>query len=202
MIREAYASAARLFTDLVRQVRGDQWMQFGLDMWTVRDLVGHTTRSFITVETYLRSPARDVKLERPEDYYLAQGTQALLADLAALMERGRQAGEALGQDPLRAVLDTAERVLELVRKTPDDTVLGTPAGGMRLIDYLPSRVFELTVHSLDLGQALSVPVALPESAGSLSLHLMADIALRQGKGSALLMAATGRGPLPSGYTLV
>jgi hypothetical protein len=72
---------------------------------------------------------------------------------------------------------------------------------MRLIDYLPSRVFELVVHTLDLATALAVPVTVPESAARVALHLLADLAVTQPEKTApLLLSATGRGALPAGYT--
>jgi hypothetical protein len=74
---------------------------------------------------------------------------------------------------------------------------------MRLIDYLPTRVFELVVHTLDLAAALSLEVSVPESASSITLHLLADLAARQpGKAAPLLLAATGRGPLPGRYSVL
>ena len=31
----------------------------------------------------------------------------------------------------------------------DDHIMGTLTGGMRLIDYLPTRTFELIIHTMD-----------------------------------------------------
>ena len=61
--------------------------------------------------------------------------------------RGREAGVALGPDPIAAVRDIAARVLAQVQTTSDEVLVSTPVGGMRLIDYLPSRIFELAVHT-------------------------------------------------------
>jgi hypothetical protein len=74
---------------------------------------------------------------------------------------------------------------------------------MRLVDYLPTRVFELVVHTLDLATALSCEVIVPASATSIALHLLADLAARQpDKAAPLLRAATGRGPLPARYSVL
>jgi len=67
---------------------------------------------------------------------------------------------------------------------------------MRLIDYLPSRIFELAVHTLDIAAALPVTVTLP---AAVALHLLADMALQPDKAAALLLAATGRRALPAGF---
>jgi len=201
MIRDAYNAAATCFTDLVARVTVKQWEQPGLGVWSVRDLVGHTYRAFVTVETYLQQSALHVDLERPVDYFLQ--AQAALADPAAVAARGREAGQALGPEPLPLVRETARRVLQRIQESADTALVKTPLGGMRLIDYLPTRIFELVVHTLDLAAALSVEVAVPESSASVALHLLADLAARQpGKAAPLLLAATGRGPLPGRYSVL
>lgn len=200
VIRDAYAEAAGLFVDTVAQIKAGQWQQPGLGVWTVRDLVGHTSRALLTVETYLATPAATIDLARPVDYYL-QAAQSL-ADPAAVATRGREAGEALGAHPASAVRDIATRVLAGVQTAADDAPVSTPVGGMRLIDYLPSRIFELAVHTLDLATALSLQVTLPAAATDVSLHLLADITLHSGKAAPLLLAATGRGTVPAGFSVL
>jgi hypothetical protein len=86
-------------------------------------------------------------------------------------------------------------VLALVAGLDGEQVLTTIAGGMRLRDYLPSRTFELTVHTADLAAALSVPAEVPPAAAAQSLHLLADLAVTQDAAAPLLLAATGR-PTP------
>ena len=56
-VREAFGEAARAFAELVRSLPADSWDRPGLGKWSVRDLVGHTSRALITVETYLKQPA-------------------------------------------------------------------------------------------------------------------------------------------------
>jgi uncharacterized protein (TIGR03083 family) len=200
MIREAYESAAGLFVQTVEQVGPAQWEQPGLGVWTVRDLVGHTSRALLTVEQYLARPAAQREVMRPVDYYLR--AQAGLADPASVAARGREAGMALGADPLAAVRDITARVLPQVKTAPDEALVSTPVGGIRLIDYLPSRIFELAVHTLDLAAALPVIVTLPETVATVTLHLLADLAIQPDKAAALLLAATGRRVLPAGFSVL
>jgi uncharacterized protein (TIGR03083 family) len=197
MIREAYESAAKWFVNTVEQVGPTQWEQPGLGVWTVRDLVGHTSRALLTVELYLAQPAAQREVIRPVDYF--HRAQAGLTDPAAVAARGRAAGVALGPDPVASVRDIAARVLTQVKTASDEALVHTPAGGMRLIDYLPSRIFELAVHTLDIAAALPVAVTLPEPVATVALHLLADIALQPDKAAALLLAATGRRALPAGF---
>ncbi len=200
MIREAYEQAARMFVDTVKPVGADQWELIALGEWTVRDLVGHANRALLTVETYLQQPAAAIEVERSVDYFIR--ASAALADPAAVAARGREAGQGLGSDPAAAVREASERVLAIVAVTADDIGLTTPVGGMRLIDYLPTRVFELTVHTLDIAAALSVPVTVPERAAAVTFRLVADwVATQPDKVGPLLLAATGRQALPSGFSV-
>ena len=197
MIREAYESAAGLFVNTVAQVGPTQWEQPGLGVWTVRDLVGHTSRALLTVELYLAKPVAQREGTRPVDYFLR--AQAGLADPASVAARGREAGVALGPDPIAAVRDIAARVLAQVQTASDEVLVSTPVGGMRLIDYLPSRIFELAVHTLDIAAVLPATVTLPETVAAVALHLLADMALQPDKAATLLLAATGRRALPAGF---
>ena len=200
MIREAYEQAAALFVETVTQVGPAQWNAIALGDWTVRDLVGHTNRALLTVETYLDSPSETVDVTRPVDYFLR--AMASLGDSTAVAARGREAGQALGDAPLVSVQETATRVLARVDQTSDEACLTTPVGGMRLIDYLPSRVFELTIHTLDLAAAISTDIALPEFASAVTLGMIAELAQQPEKAAPLLLAATGRKPLPTGFTVL
>ena len=200
MIREAYEIATGLFVNTVEQIGLAQWEQPGLGVWTVRDLVGHTSRALLTVEMYLAKPAAQREVMRPVDYYLR--AQAGLAAPGSVAARGREAGMALGPDPIAAVQDIAARVLAQVKTVSDEVLVSTPVGGMRLLDYLPSRIFELAVHTLDIAAALPVTVTLPESVATVALHLLADLALQHDKAAALLLAATGRRALPAGFSVL
>src|SRR5205823_6269472 len=130
MLCEAYAAAAAFFVATVEQIGSTQWEQPGLGVWTVRDLVGHTSRALLTVEMYLATPATQREVIRPVDYFLR--AQAGLADPASLAARGRAAGAALGPDPTKAVRDIAARVLAQAQTASDEILVSTPVGGMRL----------------------------------------------------------------------
>src|SRR3954453_13442881 len=54
--RRAFADAAEWFVRTAALV-GDRWQRPGLGEWDVRALVGHTSRSLLTVEMYLARPA-------------------------------------------------------------------------------------------------------------------------------------------------
>jgi uncharacterized protein (TIGR03083 family) len=196
--RAAFEDAAAWFVRTVGLVR-DRWDEPGLGEWDVRALVGHTSRSFLTVETYLAQPAGLVEVGSAVAYY--QATREIAAG-PGVADRGRQAGVVLGSDPASAVTEIADRVGALVRGCDGTELLTTIAGGMRLADYLPTRTFELTVHTTDLTVALGVPADVPASAARHTLGLVAALAVEDGDAAALLLATTGRRSLPPGFSVL
>lgn len=196
--REAFAAAARWFLGAVDQV-GTRWEDPGLGEWDVRALVGHTSRSLLTVEAYLGTPASGVDIPTTADYYRA--TRELAAG-PGVAERGRAAGRALGADPVKELTAIAGRVLPLVERHDGTALLTTIAGGMRLSDYLPTRTFELTVHTADLASALGLPIDPPAAAAREAMQIVTDLAVDDGRAGVLLLAATGRPALPPGYSVL
>ncbi len=197
--REAFAQSAAWFVRTSVEVQG-RWDQVGLGEWTVRDLVGHTSRALLTVETYLSQEAAAVEVTSPVEYFRL--VLCSTGDPAVVAQRGRDAGAALGADAAEAVAGIADRVLARVSAAEGDSLVATPVGGMRLIDYLPTRTFELTVHTCDLAAALGQVVEVPEAAAAESLNLLGELAIRAGRAAPLLLAATGRGSLPAGFTVL
>jgi hypothetical protein len=133
------------------------------------------------------------------EYFRA--TSAIAAG-AGVAERGREAGAALGPAPAAAVAEIARRVVALVGSTDGGELVTTIAGGMRLADYLPTRTFELAVHTADLATALGVPADVPATAAAEALRLVADLAVAGGRAGPLLLAATGRPALPQGFSVL
>ncbi|HEX8581995.1 MAG TPA: maleylpyruvate isomerase N-terminal domain-containing protein, partial [Acidimicrobiales bacterium] len=116
----------------------------------------------------------DPALYRPEDLgRLSEEFRALLADAVA-------------------ALDAAD----------DGDVVPTAAGRMRVGDYLPTRTFELAVHTADLATALDVPLDVPATAAAQALQVVADLAVADGLAGHLLLAATGRPGLPAGFSVL
>jgi uncharacterized protein (TIGR03083 family) len=196
--RAAYADAAGWFVRTAALVT-DRWDRPGLGEWDVRALVGHTSRALLTVETYLARPAPAADIACATDYFRATRAAAASAAVAA---RGRDAGTALGSDPAAAVAQIAARVLALTDTRDGTELVTTIAGGMRLGDYLPTRTFELAVHTADLATALGVPPDVPATAAAQALAIAADLAVADGLAGPLLLAATGRPGLPAGFSVL
>jgi hypothetical protein len=178
-----FRMASQFFVDAVtavpRERYGEQWS----DEWRVLDLIGHGNRAHVlTVEYY----ERPVPVAGPE-YVLPEN----------IAERGRQAVLDLGDNPVGAVRAASERALIVVASAPDDATVGTPFGEQTLDAYLQSRTAELVLHGLDL-----------DSGVELSAEVLAECAVflvkratRAGRGSEVVRALSGRGLLPTGFSV-
>jgi uncharacterized protein (TIGR03083 family) len=194
---EAFADAASWFAELASAAM-DSLDRPGLGEWTVRDLIGHTSRALSTVEAYLTTEPAPIEVATATGYFAV----AAQADPDAIAARGRQAGADLGPEPFAAIEELAERVVALVRDQPGDVRLKTLAGTMTLLEYLPTRTFELTVHGCDLAVALGLEPAPPVAAARSAARLAGEITVAQGSTAVVLHALTGRTALPPGFTLL
>jgi uncharacterized protein (TIGR03083 family) len=197
-----FESAARSFAGLVHRIPADGWDGPGLGEWDLRSLVGHASRSLITVSTYLGTSAEREDAATPQEYYASIAGYMSNAGAEAINERGRQAGRDLGDDPAQTIEALVERVMgELA--TADDPLVAVIGGlGIRMNTYLPTRTFELAVHSLDIARATGLSFDLPEEVLDEATVLAARIATASGRGSEVLLALTGRSVLPPGFSVV
>jgi uncharacterized protein (TIGR03083 family) len=196
-----FASAATAFARLVHDIPSSKWDGPGLGEWDLRSLVGHTSRSLITVSTYLQTTADREDLATPQEYYARVNPSALGMDPAAVLERGRQAGRELGDDPAAAVDGLVEQALGELARAGDPLIQVIGGLGIRL-HYLPTRVFELAVHSLDVARAAGLSFTLPEDALADAAVLATRVGVALGQGETVLSALTGRTALPAGFSVV
>ena len=73
---------------------------------------------------------------------------------------------------------------------------------MRLSDYLPTRTFELVVHTADLAAAIGVRSEPPAVPAAQALDLVARLAVEEQAAGRLLRAVTGREGLPPGFSVL
>lgn len=203
LVRTALADSAHWFLAVVAKV-GGRWAEPGLGEWTVRETVGHTARALLTIEEYLGEPV-PIEIASAGEYF-ARGLRGVEIH-RGIAERGRQAGKELSEEPLPELRELARRALNLVDRSADDAPVATRLGAMTLIEYLRTRVLELTVHTLDLVDALGIEGDLagpPAAAAGVTLGVLTDVAVvRRGDDPRrLLRALTGRGELPAGFNAI
>lgn len=178
------------FQAVVRELTEECLDQPGLGIWSVRDLLGHTTRAYLTIESYLAAPESDAPWIASATDYFAAARRA--TDASSVAARGVAAGVELGAHPGDMALTIARRVEELVTASSGDETVSTPFGQMRLADYLATRALELTVHSADLARALGTDLPAETRAASVpALRLCAELATDATAAEALA-ALTGR----------
>ena len=193
--------SANAFHDLVTRIGEDQWETVALGEWSLRSLVGHTTRAILTVESYLLlDDPGFANVQNAESYYARVYRD--LTDPASVAARGVEAGIWLGDDPAQAIFDAIGRVTALVDSAPKERIVSIGGLGIELPEYLRTRTFELVVHSLDISRATGLPHGQSPDALSATLELAAGISAARGDGETLLLALTGRGDLPEGYSVV
>lgn len=198
-----FAAAAESFVELVGRIPADAWDGPGLGDWDLRALVGHASRSLITVSTYLQTTAEREDLTGPVAYYVRMRDYASTLGHADVIERGKQAGRDLGADPASAVEALRRRVLADLASVGGDPLIEVIGGlGIRLSSYLPTRTFELAVHGLDIARATGVGFTPPVDVLDEATVLAAGIGVALGRGETVLLALTSRAPLPDEFSVV
>lgn len=171
--------------------------------WSVRALLGHTSRAYLLIEHFLDEANGMTglpKLKSAGEYYRA--ARHVASDPQFDFERGPGAGEKLGDEPVTTIREIIERVMARLDKTAITALLDTGSGTINIETYIETRAFEISVHTIDLAKAIGVQV--PETTMETlkqCLALIADIATPEEKLD-LVLAATGRSPLPSAFCMV
>jgi hypothetical protein len=83
-----------------------------------------------------------------------------------------------------------------------DELVTTIAGGMRLVDYLPTRTFELVIHTCDLATTLGAPLAVPTTAARQAMQIISELVVDDPRAGTVLLALTGRNPLPGDFSVL
>lgn len=175
-VRTAYGQAVQWFVGSAASVPVERLDERATGEWDVRELIAHTSRSLDLVTTYLDAPARRITFVGRTGY-----TKAIFANPAPTLhrdvaERARHTLTQLGPDLVAGVRRLADDVLDRLARTPDEAPCTTPVGAISLIDYLPSRVGELVVHTLDLHRALGLTADPPPLAVETTLAFVVALA--------------------------
>lgn len=192
-IRTAFTDASEFLLRAIESVPVSDWEKPGLGVWNVRELAVHASRAWLTTLQYTAETS-NLLLHRPVDYYLA--VLNLPGDLHKRVADTTIEQAASVDEPVPAYAsELCAEVSTVVDNTADDQVITSLAGGIRLIDYLPSRVLEMVTHGIDIHHALGSEPEVPVSAMSVSLELLSQIAaerLPSDQSAALVRALTGR----------
>jgi len=202
--RTSFEEAAEFLVDTASRIAPDQWHAPGLGLWTVRELVGHAGRALQTVTAYLANPGATADLAGPVAYFSAAFGSPCDTEAAsqAILERGRDAGRALGADPLAGLRALRDEAIGALYDADDNMIVTTPMGAIALADYLPTRTFELVIHTLDLSRAIGTSATPPIGPLTTTAVLAASVAVQRGLGVEACLALTGRTPLAPDLTFL
>ncbi|TNM48287.1 mycothiol maleylpyruvate isomerase [Nocardioides albidus] len=194
---QTFLQAAEMFAALCDRIAEPDWTRPGLGEWDVRALVGHTLRAVTTVHQYLSKPHPSAPTCGSTGEYFALARSIPGADSRAVAERGHQAGRDLGPRPVDTIRAEIARTRTSLEETVDDgagldTVVETVVGAMRLSDYLPTRTFELTAHSIDLATACALALEPPASVIESAVQTAASALTHSSDGVVVLRHLIGR----------
>lgn len=194
--------AALEFCTLVDRVPRELLDGPGLGEWSLRELIGHTSHAISTVIDYLEAPEPAASTVYSASEYL-EAVLRRQGDDEAITLRGRAAAQQLGDDLPDAVARlTAAAIAALESAGPERRIAigAAPAAGagpgiaMPLGEYLRTRVFELTVHGVDIADAAGFEWSPPTAHLIDALHLAAVNASARHRGVEALRLLTGRRP--------
>lgn len=186
----AFRLASTWWRSLVGSIDDERWHDHALGEWTVRELVAHGDRAYRTVLEYVEGEAKDpTEIYSAASYFrtvLAEQTPHVHISARAKREADLEPDWVAATDQLG---DAAER---LVAARSGDTPVHTFVGEMLLDQYLATRVVELVVHGLDLGDALGLATPAPPLAARVAITVLLDLATTDDL-STVARSLTGRG---------
>jgi uncharacterized protein (TIGR03083 family) len=138
--------------------------------WTVRELAAH-------IALTIGSLGRSLALPEP-----AAQEVALLDYPFATVQFAEQVDEGVKEIAAASTIEetvelyarTAARLQELLAAVPDDRLLASRLGAMRVGDFLVTRTVELIVHTDDLNDATGLSVPYDRQALAACTRLLAD----------------------------
>jgi uncharacterized protein (TIGR03083 family) len=194
----AFRDASDWFLSVVRDIGPAQWSEPGLGEWSVLELAAHASRAYTTIADYL-APSGEIDVESAADYFRRAIPDARVN--AEIAERGRSEGAALADDPVGAIELRADATFRLIESAPIGAVCVSRGGVIALGDFLATRVVELSVHTLDLTDAVGLADREPPPAAArVAVQVLGALASEPSP-SVLLRALTGRLALPRGFSV-
>ncbi|MET9426375.1 MULTISPECIES: sterol carrier family protein [unclassified Streptomyces] len=143
-----------------------------LGEWTVRELAAHISMGLGSLIRGVAAPepaSRDLELTE-----WAPATRQYAEDVDAA---AREIAEAAAVDPagLAALYEeTGRNLADALAAAPDERLIETRFGGVRLADFLVTRTVELVVHTDDLNDATGLAVPFDRQALAACTRLLAD----------------------------
>jgi hypothetical protein len=187
MIRDAFLDSAEAAATLLREpVLADQWSApSALADFTTGGLARHLANQITSTVTYLAAAPGASAIPVLEHFtgntWVTSGVDS--ADNIGIRRRGEHAATLT---TAAGLADDVDAALAELRKTvpaePAERIIDLGDWGLRIDDFLLTRVLELVVHADDLAVSLNLPTPpLPATATEATIQLLARLAAwRQG----------------------
>ncbi|GAA2469731.1 maleylpyruvate isomerase family mycothiol-dependent enzyme [Streptomyces lavendulocolor] len=143
-----------------------------LGAWTVRELAAHVTMAVRSVVRGVAAPAPATR-----DLTLLEWPLATRRFAGDVDHDTREIAEAAADTPaaLAALYEeTGRQLADALAAAPDERLITTRFGGVRLGDFLVTRTVELIVHTDDLSAATGLTVPNDRQALAACTRLLAD----------------------------
>ena len=198
-IRNAFRESSLQLVDVLERVPADAWERPGLGEWTIRELAAHVLRGLDRPVVFEAGDGAVAAESAAAYYVLAMSSPTIHEEVA---ERARQSAASFGDDLPEAARAIVARSVGAVEALGDDAAVTTTIGAVRLVDYLPTRILEVVIHTLDVAEAAGVAFEPGHDALRVSLALLGEIAVEHGDGAALALALSGRRSLADGFNVL
>ena len=198
-IRSAFRESIQQFVEVVERVPSGAWDRPGLGEWSIRELVGHVV-GVIDGAVADTGHAESMAAEGAAAYYVQAMSSPRVHEEVA--ERARTRAASFGDNPVEAARAVVARTLDVVDALDDAAPVTTTIGPVRLVDFLPTRVMEVVIHTMDIAEAAGLAVEPSHDALTATLALVSEIAVAHGDGVALAMELSGRRSLPEGFNVL
>jgi hypothetical protein len=184
--RSDFDEAVAYYVKVVSEVTSDQWDLPARGTQSVLAVAAQGSRPLTTTRDFLAAGATIEEIHNTVGYFVR--SKPVDAETAAgIQRRGAEALARLqGGDPATIVADLAAQVLEPVHAAPDDALVGTQFGGMRLLPYLPTRTLELMTCSVEIAHVIGSETLPPEGPIESTARLLSEIAIANHKGALLV----------------
>lgn len=193
--RDLFFTAATGFRNLVAEIDRLSFDNLALGSWSVITLIAHSYRAITTVVTYCEKFENTTLpvSKRASEYFSAINLKESPSVIRSIDERAVQEGNLIREDPLRYIDTAIREATALLNSTKGSDIICVVNNlTISLNEYLKTRIFELTVHGLDLQKALAMSFSPQPEALEMCLDLLLELNKAPDKVIDLIFILTGR----------
>ncbi|KOX07134.1 hypothetical protein ADK66_20495 [Micromonospora sp. NRRL B-16802] len=182
MIRPAFLDAAETALALLRNpILAERWSSpSALPDFSTRGLARHLANQVTQTVTFLAAPPGESAISVLEHFtgnaWVTSGVDS--ADNIDIRRRSEQTAAATTPSELTDAVDAALTNLRAtVTAQPPDRIVDLGDWGLKVDDFLLTRVMELVVHTDDLAVSLGLPTPpMPQTATEATIQLLSSLA--------------------------